>query len=145
MNNPYDLVKVFIYGLDVYARPVEFSGSIVDHNKCLDGFGKPVRPVKVLLTCPACGSPIYYDLIGDCVCEVCEASKPKKVNPFRDPVRRNMIKMCDLIDHAYNPAIGFDLKVDMDKRRAMFSDFVEHGMHHTLPKSDLGLEDMVEE
>lgn len=147
--NPYDLVEVDIYGVKVYARPFEFSGNIVDHRKSLDAFGELVRPTKVLLTCPACGAGIEYRMSGECVCEQCESLRPKPVFPFIDPIRANIMSLSDLIDHAFNPLVGFNKPVDVDKRKAVFGgDFIDYGSGKKLPKSDLGInfdEDLVEE
>jgi hypothetical protein len=135
--------------MKVYARPFEFSGNIVNHQKSLDAFGNLVRPTKVLLTCPACGAGIEYKMQGECICEQCERQRPKPVHPFVDPVRTNVVALSDLIDHAFNPSVGFNKPVDVDKRRAVFGDdFIDYGPGKKLPKSDLGInfdEDLVEE
>jgi hypothetical protein len=143
--NPYDLVSVEIYGVVVFARPIKFSGSIVNNAKSLDAFGQLVRPVLVHLTCPVCGGLVEFSLVPPCVCAVCEASRPVKVNPFIDPIRFGRLRMCDLVDHAFNPKFGFNIPVNIDKRRTVFDDFLTVSEQRVLPKSDLGLEDMVEE
>ena len=143
--NPYDLVSVEIYGVTVFARPVKFSGTIVNSFKSLDAFGQLVKPVLVHLTCPVCGGLVEYDLVLPCICAVCESSRPVKVNPFIDPIRFGLIKMYELVDHAFNPKVGFDIPVNMNKRRTVFDDFLTVSEQRVLPKSDLGLEDMVEE
>lgn len=149
--NPYDLVEVNIYGIKVYARPFEFSGNIVNQQKSLDAFGNLVRPTKVLLTCPACGTGIEYAMHGECICARCESSRPKPVHPFVDPIRMNIIALSDLIDHAFNPRVGFSkLVADVSKRDAVFGGdgFIEYESGRQLPKSDLGInfdEDLIEE
>lgn len=145
MKNPFELISVEIYGTVAYARPVEFTASIADFNKCTDVFGRPVEVAKVLLTCPACGSPIEYNLKGPCTCCRCEASRPKKIKPFRDPILSGKVKLHQLIEHSYDPEKGFNVDINQERRKAIFSDFVEYGRDNTIPKSDLGLDDMVEE
>lgn len=144
-NNLYDLVLIRIYDVDVYARPIAFSAEVVDYNKCTDSFGRKVYVTRVMLTCPACGSPIEHDLNNECVCLRCESLKPAKVHPFRDPVKCGKIKLHQLIEHVFDPDKGFTFEINEDRRQAVFSDFVDHTTSHRLPKSDLGLDDMVEE
>lgn len=145
MSNIYDLVQVKIYGVDVYARPIAFSAEVVNFNKCTDSFGRKVYVTRVLLTCPACGCPIEHDISTECICQNCESSRPAKIPPFRDPIKCGKIKLHQLIEHVFDPNKGFSLEINEDRRHAVFSDFIDHKPSHRLPKSDLGLDDMVEE
>ena len=144
--NPYDLVQVDMYGEMINARPIVLSG-IVASNDFLDPFGRLVKPEKVVLTCPSCGSYIELTLnyddsppyVGICGC--CEERKPKYIDPFVNPVECGRISRYDLFSSCLNPSSVVDMPVDLEKRRELFGDFIEYvDVDEDLPRSDLGLE-----
>jgi hypothetical protein len=132
--NPYDLVQVSINGELLYARPVEFSSDIVDNNKMTNAFGAIVKPVKIAVTCPKCGSGLIVDVslphppFGVCslACVVCEPPLEKMEDPFINPVRSKTISLNDYDKSMHNfrdsiigetvvEAVVTDIETDIDE------------------------------
>lgn len=141
MSSPYDLIEVCLYDIVLFARPVGFSGTVVDTNRMVDEFGRPVVATSAVVTCPACGCAVYFNVGSEPLCDNCERLKPKKVIVFLDPIKSGRLKLSDVIDVVFNPNDSLDIPVDLGARRLVFSDFFDNKKVESLPKSDLGLEE----
>jgi hypothetical protein len=54
--SPYNLVGVEIGGVQSHARPIAYSGDIVNSDDMTDAKGNLVKPITVAVTCPQCGT-----------------------------------------------------------------------------------------
>ncbi len=101
--NPFDMLVVLIDGQQTMARPVEFDSSVADKKTMYNAFGNPVKPTKLVTTCPRCGGglqlavdlpdPPYGMLEADC--QACAVKYPKK-QPFINPAKVHSLELDSL-------------------------------------------------
>jgi hypothetical protein len=116
--NPYDLHELIFNGQKIYARPIEWNGSLVDQNNNKNGFGLPFKATKLILTCPDCAELVEFNILDDldgeyhCKCAIIPAKKIKD-KTFVDVFKSPFIDNSDMITELY-PSLQID-KPDMKR------------------------------
>jgi hypothetical protein len=97
-----DLVDIIINQTKWQARVIEYSSTPSTKNPLRDVFNRPLKPFKIILTCPDCGSQITKKLRYadnppyNIDCETCN-TPAEKINFFViDPFKSGRLKKSDI-------------------------------------------------
>lgn len=97
--NPYELLRLLVNGQETYGRPYEFDSEVVDQLKMTNAAGEPVKPTKLVTSCPGCGAGLQFECVLPSPpfgilqyrCEHCDPGLPSFQNPFHNAVRTGRI------------------------------------------------------
>ena len=106
--NPYDLHEINFNDTTIYARPVEWNGSMVDQKTMKNAFNTPVQAIKLTLTCPNCSIGVDLDIsMGLKEAYYCEC---QGIKPVQNAYPSNNITNAE--DPFQNP---FETGLDLNK------------------------------